>query len=120
VRADLHPELDLLDLAGAVLVLLFLLGQLVLELSEVGDAADGRIGGRGDLDEVEAVGLGAADGFVRLEDAELLAGGADDDAYLAGADTVVDADECWINGTSMRARVAGARGCDGTVMPSGD
>jgi hypothetical protein len=55
VRSDLHAELDLLDLAGAVLVLLLLLGELVFELSEIGDAADGRVGRRGYLDEVEAV-----------------------------------------------------------------
>ena len=113
MRPDLHAELDLLDLAGAVLALLLFLRQLVLELAEVGDAADGGIGRRGHLDEVKAVGFGPADGLLGFQDADLLAGGADDDADLAGADAVVDADECGINGTSMRLRVAGARGCVG-------
>jgi hypothetical protein len=113
---DLHAELDLLDLAGAVLALLLLLRQLVLELAEVCDAADGGIGRGGHLDQVEAVRFGAADGLVGLEDAELLAGGADDDANLAGADAVVDADECRINGTSMHLTV---RGCAGTMAPAG-
>lgn len=98
VRSDLNTELDLLDLAGAVFVLLLLFGEFVFELSEIGDAADGGISRRGDLDQVEAVGPGFPNGLVGLEDAELLAGGADDDADFACANAVVDADECWING----------------------
>ena len=100
--------------------LLLLLGELVLELSKIGDPADGRIGSRRHFDQVEAVGLGAAYGLIGVKDAELLACGADDDAYFARANAVVNADECWINGTLMRPRLAEARGCDGTWVPSGD
>ena len=114
MSTNFHAEFDLLDLAGAVLVFLLLLGELVLELTEIGDAADGRICSRGDFDQIESVGLGLADRILSFQDAELLAGGADDDADFAGANTVVDADECGINGTSMRTRFAGARGCGAT------
>ena len=108
---DLYTKLDLLDLGRAVLALLFLLGQFVLVLAKVGDTADGGIGRRGDLDQVEPVGFGAAYRLVGLEDAELLAGGADDDADFAGANAVVDADECWINRTWMRLALGGDGGC---------
>jgi len=111
VCSDLNTELDLLDLGRAVLALLFLLGQFVLVLAKVGDTADGGIGRRGDLDQVEPVGFGAAYRLVGLEDAELLAGGADDDADFAGANAVVDADECWINRTWMRLALGGDGGC---------
>ena len=114
VSTDLHAEFDLLDLAGAMLVFLLFLGELVLELTEIGYAADGRIRSRGDFDQIESVGLGLADRILSFQDAELLAGGADDDADFAGANAVVDADECGINGTSMRTRFAGARGCGAT------
>ena len=93
MRADLHPELDLLHLAGGVAALLLLFRQLVLELPEVGDSADRRICRRGDLDQVHSVRLGPPHGFIRFQDAELLAGGANDDADLAGPDAVVDTDE---------------------------
>jgi len=76
-----------------VLVFLLLLGEFVLELTEIGDAADGRICSRGDFDQIESVGLGLADRILSFQDAELLAGGANDDADLAGPDAVVDTDE---------------------------
>jgi len=107
MAADLHPELDLFDLGSAMFALLFLLGQLVLELSEIGYAADWRIGGRGNFDEVKPVGLGAPNGFLRFKDAQLLAGGADDDTYFACANTIVDADECWINRIWVRLALYG-------------
>ena len=81
--SDLHTKLDLLDLGSAVLALLFFLGQLVLELSKIGDAADWRIGRRSHLDQVKPVGLGPPNCILGFEDAKLLAGGADDDAYFA-------------------------------------
>ena len=114
---DLYTKLDLLDLGCAVLALLLLFGELVLKLAEIGDAADGRIGSRRHLDQVEAVGLGPAYGLVCVQDAELLACGANDDAHFAGANAVVDADECGINGTSICPRLVGARGCGGMKMP---
>jgi hypothetical protein len=101
-----------------VLALLLLLGELILELAEISDAADRRIGGRSHLDEVESIRLGAAYGLVGVQDAELLAGGADDDAHFAGANAVVDTNECGINGTSICPRLAGARGCGGIRMPT--
>lgn len=109
VRTDFDAEFNFLNFGRGVFALLFLLGQLVLELTEVGDATNRRIGGRGNLDEIETVGLGSSDGFVCFEDAELLAGGADDDTNFACANTIVNADECWVNGASVRL----ARDCDG-------
>ena len=94
-----------------MLALLFLLRQFVFELSEIRNAADRRIGRGGHLDQVEAVGLGSADGILGLENAELLARGADDDAHFAGADAVVDTNECWINGASVRLVARNGDGC---------
>jgi hypothetical protein len=102
VGADFHPEFDFLDLAGALLALFLLLGQLILELAEVGNAADRGIGRRGNLDEIKAVGSGFPNGLVGFVDTELLARGPDDDAHFAGANAVVDTNECWINGASVR------------------
>jgi hypothetical protein len=50
VTADLHPELNLFDFGGTMLAFFFLLGQLVLEFTEIGNPADWRIGGRGNFD----------------------------------------------------------------------
>jgi|GEM_PF-2474613 len=55
VRSDLHTELNLFDLRRAVLALFFFFGQLILELAKVCNAADGRVGCRGNLNKVKAV-----------------------------------------------------------------
>ena len=65
----------------------------------------------GDFDQIESVGLGLADRILSFQDAELLAGGADDDADFAGANAVVDTNECRINGASVRLR----RNCGGCL-----
>jgi len=52
VLADVHAELDFLKLAGGLLLLFVLLGNLVLELSEIYDSTNGWYGGGRDLDEV--------------------------------------------------------------------
>jgi len=111
VGPDFNTELDLFHLGRAVLVLLLLLGQFVFELSKICDPANGRIGGGSDFDEVETVGLGAANGFFYSENAELLSGGADDDTHFAGANAVVDTNECWINGASVRLSARNGDDC---------
>ena len=64
---------------------------LVLELAEVEDLADRRLGLGVDLDEVEALLLGHAERFVGLQHAEHAAVGGDD-ADFGDADAVVDSD----------------------------
>src|SRR5262249_53401481 len=73
VFVDLGAELDLFD-ENHFLVLLRLtraLLLLVLVLAEVHDAADGRVCGRRDLDQVETLGLGNRQRLRRRHDAEL-------------------------------------------------
>jgi hypothetical protein len=66
------------------------LGLLVLELAVVHEAADGRPLHRGDLDEVEVGLLGKLERVFDADDADLLAGGADE-TDLGNTDPVVDA-----------------------------
>jgi hypothetical protein len=88
---DVRAEFDFLDSRDGVLAFLFLLGQLVAVFAVIDDAADGRLGVCRDFDEVEAVALRFGDGLVGAQDAELGAGGCDNDADFAGADALVDA-----------------------------
>nr|WP_228430491.1 hypothetical protein [Baekduia soli] len=92
VLGDLRPELDLPDddLLLVLARLLLLLGELVLELGVVQDAADGRTGLRRHLDQVEISLLRHAQGLVGPHDPDLLAVIADD-ADLGDADALVDA-----------------------------
>src|SRR5690606_13754752 len=91
VVVGLRAQLDLLELdlrltfPGFVLLLLF-----VLEAPEVHDLARGRDSLRIHLDEVEVLLAGEPPGFVRVEDAEHLAG-VIDDADLRDTNPVVDA-----------------------------
>ena len=93
VIVRLRAELDLLDLDDGLLALRLarLLLLLVLVLAEVEDLADGRLGLRVHLDEVEALLLRACAAPRGWQHAEHLAVGADD-AHLGHADAVVDAD----------------------------
>ena len=109
--SNFDTELDLLNLGCAVLVLFLLFSELVFELSKIRDAADRRICGRGYLDEIKAVRLGAPDSLLGLQNSELLACGADDDTHFAGANAVVDTNECWINGASVRLSARNGNGC---------
>jgi hypothetical protein len=96
-----HPNLQIvvigarsqphfLDL-GDVLVLLGVASALVLlklEFAEVGDAADGRIGGRRDFDQVEPCLFGAPDSFFGRHNANLVAIGVQD-AYFGNTDLAI-------------------------------
>src|SRR5690606_10845273 len=87
---NVRTELDLFDLVDGVLLLLLVLREFVAEFSVVDDAADGRLGGCCDFDEVESVTLRLANGILGAHDTKLFAGGGNDDANFAGADAVVD------------------------------
>jgi hypothetical protein len=87
-----RPELDLLHhhhhlgLLGLALLLLL----RVLELPVVHDLADGWLGERADLDEVEPVLLGHPQRLLDRQDAELLTGGPDA-THFPGLDPAVGA-----------------------------
>ena len=66
------------------------LGFLVEEFAVIHDAADGRRGVGGNLDQVQTFALGQAKGFVEGHDAQLLLGFVDDPDF-AGADLPVAA-----------------------------
>src|SRR5918995_514818 len=91
VLGDLRPELDLADV-DLLLVLargLQLLVLLVLVLRVVQDAADGRLGVRRHLDEVEVAVHRLLQRFLRAHDPHLLAVLVDE-PDLGNADAVVD------------------------------
>jgi hypothetical protein len=91
VLGDLGAELDLADddLLLVLLGLLDLLGLLLLVLRVVQDAADGRLGLRGDLDEIKILALRVAQRLVGLHDADLIARLVDQ-PDLGNADAFVD------------------------------
>ena len=106
VHVDLRPELDLLDLDHA-LVLLGLASALlllVLVLAEVHDPADRRHRGRRDLDEVEALLLRDDQRLRRRHDAELLSGFVDH-ADLADPDALVGAHAIVTSGRTVESDI---------------
>jgi hypothetical protein len=74
----------MLQLAGLAL----LLGLLVLELAIVKQAADGRVGVRGDLNEVQVLLASDIEGLKDGYDAESLTLGSDN-KYFSGSDALV-------------------------------
>src|SRR5690348_49104 len=104
VVADVRGRAELqfldLDLLGLLALRRSLLLLLELELAEIHDPADGRLGGRLDFDQIQARVLGHRQCLVALEDPNLLAIGADDPharnpdfvvapiAFVFGSDTV--------------------------------
>ena len=108
VRVDVYAEFDFLHLANRMLFVLLLLGEVVAELAEIDDTADGRLGVRRDLHEVEPHRAGAADGLVEPHDADLFARGGNDDTHLPGADAFVDADVADVNNGEIPLLDAGA------------
>ena len=92
VRLGPRAQLDLLQqhhhllLLGLVLLLLL----RVLELPVIHDLADGRLGERAHLDEVEAALLGRAQRLLDRQDAELLTLGSNA-SHLSGLDAAVGA-----------------------------
>ena len=103
---DLGPVLHLLDpyVDGLALRLLGPLRLVELVLAEIHDAADGRVGPGGHLDEVEVEVAGDGQRLGQELDAELLPIGIDQ-AHLAGTDAVID------------ARIGGGAGCYSTSLP---
>jgi hypothetical protein len=81
----LHLDLLLLELG-----LVRLLALAVLELAVVHQAADGRLGGGCDLDEIDVDLFSHAHGFLDFHDPDRLAFDSDE-AYLRGVDLTVDA-----------------------------
>jgi hypothetical protein len=91
VRADVHSEFHLLELAADVLLFLFVvLGEVVFEFTKIHDAAHGRIRRGGDLHEVEPVLLGGSQGVLDFHYPELLAGRGNDHAHFPSADALID------------------------------
>ena len=84
---DARAELDLLHARSALLVLV-LLGLFVEVLAVFLQLADGRHGGRGDLDQVDAEFAGEVERLLRGHDAHHLALGGDD-AHFGRADAIV-------------------------------
>ena len=85
---DFLDDDDLLLLAGCALALVL----LVKELAVVLNAADGRDGVGGNLNQIQAAFAGNFQGFKRCEDAELLTGVVDD-ADFTRANSFIDADK---------------------------
>lgn len=69
VLVDVDAEFDFLELARDVFALFFLLGKFVAEFAEIDDAANGRLGVRGDFDEIAAERLGFAERVRRFHHA---------------------------------------------------
>jgi hypothetical protein len=92
VRVDLRAELDLLDDRVDLVLARFsrLHGGFVLELAEVHELGDGRLGHRGHLDEVEVRLSGQTERVLDAHDADLLAVRADQ-THLRDPDALVDA-----------------------------
>ena len=116
VLVDVHPELDFLELARALLFLL-VLRRLILEFAEVHDSAHGWIGGGRHLDKVETHFLRSADRIGQLEDAELFTGGREDHTHLAGADPTIDT-ILDLNREALFLRRTGS-GCPRSIFNSG-
>ena len=91
VRVDLGAHLDLLDLDALLLLACLLLPDVafVLVLAVVHDPADGRLGERGHLDQVEVLILGALERVLSGDDADLRPV-LIDQTNLGGTDPVVD------------------------------
>src|SRR5438876_2671436 len=92
VTVDLWPHLDLFDFDPGLLLPGLLLPDvaLVLELPVIHDATHRRLGLWRNLDEVEVEFLGARQGILQRDDADLLAVGTDQ-PDLGSADALVDA-----------------------------
>lgn len=89
----LGPELDFPGFDNGLLLLGFLLFflQLVPELVEIHDPADGRVGLVGNLDQIKPLLHGGLEGGPGADDAALAAVGIDQ-PHLAVVDVLVDLD----------------------------
>src|ERR1044071_1801682 len=89
VLVDIYSKFDFLELGPRGLLILLLLGDIVTELSEIDDFANRRVGGGRHFDQIEAETLSFAQGVRRLHDAELFAGGCENDPDVPGANPTV-------------------------------
>ena len=93
-------EFDLLDLADNMPLFLFLLGEIVAELAEINDAANGRLRIRSDLDQIHPDTAGAANRLVQAQDAKLFIGCCKNHAHFPCTDPLIDANILYINSAS--------------------
>ncbi len=103
VGVDAHAELHLLQLAGLVLLEGFLLVLLlnVFVFAVIDNLADGRVDVGRDLDEVQALFFGQADGLRSGQHTELFATGSVNHAHSWGADAFIDASLIDISSTTV-------------------
>ena len=94
MRVNARTELDFLHHAGVLVFLGFLVlfRLLVTELAVINDAADGRVRGRCDFNQIDSAGAGKVQSFREGKDARLFAIEADDPDF-ASTDFPVDPDE---------------------------
>ena len=94
VGVDIRAELKLFHLPGrgADVRVLFLLGFLVLEFPVLNNAADGRGGIGGDLNQIHAATLSQAERLVQRHDSERLLGFVKN-PYFSGSNLSVSAVE---------------------------
>ena len=82
---NVHAKFDFLDLTRAVLSFLLLFGEVVAEFSEVHNPADRRLGGGGDLNEIETDGARMPESLLDAHHPQLLVGNAVDYTHLPRA-----------------------------------
>ena len=100
VLINIDAEFDLLDLANNVLLFFFLLGEIVAELTEVHDPTNGRLGVRGDLDQIHSDTASAANRLVQAQDAKLFISCCKNHAHFPCTDSLIDANILNINSAS--------------------
>lgn len=105
---DAHAELHLLQLAGLVLLEGFLLVLLlnVFVFAVIDDLAHRRVDVGRDLDEVEALFFGQADGLRSGQHTELFATGSVDHAHSWGADAFVHSSLIDVSSTTIEGWTA--------------
>src|ERR1043166_2195787 len=89
VVVDVYAEFDFLELGSRRPLVLLLLRDVVTEFSEIDDFTDRGVGRGRNLDQIETEALSFAQRVRQLHDAELLAGGPENDPHFAGANPTV-------------------------------
>lgn len=89
VFVDVYPELDFFEFGSSRPFIFLLFGDVVSEFSEIDDLTNRRVSGGRNLDQVKAERLSSAQGVRKLQDAELFAGGCENDPDFAGANPTV-------------------------------
>jgi hypothetical protein len=107
MRIDVGAELDFLYAIGVLVFFGFLVlfGLLVAEFAVIYQAANGRIGGGSNFDQVDLPLPGQRERFVERHDPELLLV-IPNDTNLAGANLVINAGEVSWRKMSRRIRAA--------------